>query len=106
MKTLPLDADPSAISLRECIRVLRRFWVFVRPYRGKFFLTICLLFLSVPLAQFALFLTRDVTNQALLATNLTADERWATVLRIVGLQAIFFLSSAILSTWREVLEWY
>lgn len=80
--------------------------MFVRPYRGKFFLTICLLFLAVPLAQFALFLTRDVTNQALLATNLTADERWATVLRIVGLQAIFFLSSAILSTWREVLEWY
>ncbi|MBC8065825.1 MAG: ABC transporter ATP-binding protein [Chlorobia bacterium] len=88
------------------MRVLRRFWAFVRPYRGKFFLTICLLFLSVPLAQFALFLTRDVTNQALLAANLTADERWATVLRIVGLQAIFFLSSAVLSTWREVLEWY
>lgn len=106
MNTAPTATDPSAISLQESLRILRRFWVFVRPYRGKFFLTICLLFLAVPLAQFALFLTRDVTNQALLATNLTADERWATVLRIVGLQAIFFLSSAILSTWREVLEWY
>ena len=100
------EAPQADISLAESLRILRRFWAFVRPYRGKFFLTICLLFLSVPLAQFALFLTRDVTNQALLATNLTADERWATVLRIVGLQAIFFLTSAILSTWREGLEWY
>lgn len=106
MNTAPTATDPSAITLQESLRILRSFWVFVRPYRGKFFLTICLLFLAVPLSQFALFLTRDVTNQALLATNLTADERWATVLRIVGLQAIFFLSSAILSTWREVLEWY
>jgi ABC-type multidrug transport system fused ATPase/permease subunit len=78
----------------------------VRPYRGKFFLAIALLLLAVPLAQFALFLTRDVTNKALLATNLTVDERWNIVLRIVALQAVFWLASAILSTWREVLEWY
>ena len=65
-----------------------------------------LLLFAVPLGQFALFLTRDVTNKALLATNLTVDERWNTVLRIVALQATFWLASAILSTWREVLEWY
>lgn len=100
------NSDTPNVSLRETWAILRRFWRFVRPYRGKFFLTICLLFLSVPLAQFALFLTRDVTNQALLSTTLTVDERWATVLRIVGLQAIFYFSSAILATWREVLEWY
>jgi ABC-type multidrug transport system fused ATPase/permease subunit len=34
------------------------------------------------------------------------DERWGIVLRIVGLQAIFWFASAVLSTWREVLEWY
>lgn len=61
---------------------------------------------AVPLGQLAIFMTRDVTNQALLAVNLTPDERWAIVLRIVGVQAVFFLSSAILSTWREVFEWY
>lgn len=99
-------ADPSAISLTESLQVLRRFWRFVRPYRSKFFLGIALLLFAVPLGQFALFLTRDVTNRALLATNLTVEERWGTVLRIVGLQTIFWLSSAILSTWREVLEWY
>lgn len=100
------SALDSHISLQEGLRVLRRCWSFVRPYRGKFFLAIALLLFSVPLAQFALFLTRDVTNKALLATHLSSEERWGTVVRIVGLQAIFFLSSAILGTCREVLEWY
>lgn len=94
------------LSFKEALRVLGRFWTFVKPYRGKFFLTIGLLLCSVPLSQFALFLTRDVTNQALLATGLSADERWSTVITIVGIQAIFFLTSAFLGTWREVLEWY
>ncbi len=98
--------ESSHISLGESLRVLRRLWGFVRPYRGKFVLSILLLLLSVPLAQFALFLTRDVTNKALLATHLTADERWSIVLSIVGLQALFYFSSALLSTCREVLEWY
>lgn len=62
--------------------------------------------MAVPLAQFALFLTRDVTNRALAASGLAPDERWAIVLHIVGLQIAFYLSSALLSTWREVLEWY
>lgn len=96
----------SDITFKQGIGVLRRFWKYVRPYRGKFFLTLALLLLSVPLAQLALFLTRDVTNQALLASHLTSEERWNTVVRIVGLQAIFYLLSAALATWREVLEWY
>ncbi|MCE9559762.1 MAG: hypothetical protein K8R88_12525 [Armatimonadetes bacterium] len=100
---MPAEAP---ISLAESFAVIKRFWAFVRPYRGKFFLGILLLLFSVPLAQFALFLTRDVTNKALLATSLTADERWQTVLRIIGLQAIFYFSSALLGTCREVLEWY
>lgn len=86
--------------------IIRRFWVFVRPYRRKFLLGILLLLIAVPLAQLALFLTRDVTNQALLATHLTSEQRWAIVLRIVGLQAIFYFSSAFLSMGREFLEWY
>ncbi|MGV3618125.1 MAG: ABC transporter ATP-binding protein [Fimbriimonas sp.] len=106
MNTASPTPDAAAISFAECVRVVRRFWRFVRPYRGKFFLGLAMLFLAVPLGQFALFLTRDVTNRALLATNLTVDERWNTVLRIVALQAAFWLASAVLSTWREVLEWY
>ncbi|MBS1705421.1 MAG: ABC transporter ATP-binding protein [Armatimonadetes bacterium] len=98
--------DDSRISLAEILRVLKQCWKFVRPYRSKFYLGILLLLLAVPLAQFSLFLTRDVTNKALLATNLSAAERWNTVLHIVTLQAIFYFSSAILSTGREVLEWY
>jgi ABC-type multidrug transport system fused ATPase/permease subunit len=106
MNARTIDGDDPHLPLRDAVRTLRRFWRFARPYRGKLFLSFALLLFSVPLAAFAVFLTRDVTNQALLATNLTVEERWGTVLRIVGLQAIFWFSSAVLSTWREVLEWY
>ncbi len=102
----PAQATESSATTAEVLRVLGRCWAFVRPYRGKFVLGILFLLFAVPLGQFALFLTRDVTNQALLATSLSAEERWGIVLRIVGLQAIFFLASALLSTFREVLEWY
>ena len=101
-----LDGEDPRLPFRDALAILRRFWRFARPYRGKFFLSIALLLFAVPLGQFALFLTRDVTNQALLASNLTVDQRWSIVLRIVGLQAVFWFASAVLSTWREVLEWY
>jgi len=94
------------LSLREFFRILRRFWPFVHRYRGKFILGLLIILISVPLGQFAIFLTRDVTNRALLATGLTIDERWAIVIQIVSLQAIFWLISSSLSTAREVLEWY
>lgn len=102
MKSLnPEDRKDLTVS-----QLARELWKIVRPYRGKFFLGICFLFLAIPLAQFALFLTRDVTNQALNSSNLTIQERWDTVIRIVMLQAVFWLASSLLSTWREVLEWY
>ncbi|RYG23818.1 ABC transporter ATP-binding protein [bacterium] len=101
-----LDGEDPRLPFRDAVAILRRFWRFARPYRGKFFLSLALLLFAVPLGQFALFLTRDVTNQALLATNLTVDQRWSIVVRIVGLQILFWLASAVLSTWREVLEWY
>lgn len=78
----------------------------MRPYSGKFVLSILLMLAAIPLAQFALFLTRDVVNRALLAVTEPADARWATVLSIVGLQAAFWLASALLATGREVLAWY
>jgi ABC-type multidrug transport system fused ATPase/permease subunit len=90
----------------DLARIYRQLWAIVRPYRGKFFLGICFLLLAVPLGQFAIFLTRDVTNQALNTSTLTIDERWDAVIRIIILQACFWLASTLLSTWREVLEWY
>lgn len=69
-------------------------------------MSLCFLLLAVPLGQFAIFLTRDVTNQALNTSSLTIQERWDTVIFIVILQACFWLASTLLSTWREVLEWY
>jgi subfamily B ATP-binding cassette protein MsbA len=105
-RDVPSDVDDSRIPLTTVFAIVGRFWRFVRPYRGKFVLGLFLVLLAVPLGQFALFLTRDVTNKALLATNLTSDERWATVVRIITLQAVFYLLSASLSTYREVLEWY
>ncbi len=81
-------------------------WRFVVPYRGKFFLGILLLLFAVPLGQFAIFLTRDVTNNALTAVQLSSTERWETVIRVISIQFCFWLASNLLSVWREVLEWY
>lgn len=100
------DGEAPFLPPKETLALLGRLWPFVRPYRGKFFLSLALLLFAVPLGQFALFLTRDVTNGALLATNQTVDARWATVVRIVELQAAFWLASTVLSTWQEVLAWY
>lgn len=94
------------LSIPGYIRVLKRFWVFVKPYQSKYILSFLLLFVSVPFAQFAIFLTRDVTNQALLATDKTVADRWETVLNIVLIQAAFWFLSSLFSTMREVLEWY
>ncbi|HWD40308.1 MAG TPA: ABC transporter ATP-binding protein [Fimbriimonas sp.] len=98
--------EASNLNLLLACRLLGRFWTFVRPYRGKFYLGLCLILIAVPLNQLALFLTRDVTNKALSSSALTTDQRWSTVIHIVGLQIVFYLASAVLSTWREVLEWY
>jgi len=99
---LPTETKKSG----DLARIFGQLWAIVRPYRGKFFLGICFLLLAVPLGQFAIFLTRDVTNQALNTTTLTIEERWDAVIRIMILQAGFWLASTLLSVWREVLEWY
>lgn len=106
--SVPNVAEPKDDGLRiaDVLLAMKKLWTFMRPYRGKFALGIFLLLLAVPLAQFAIFLTRDVTNQALTATHLTSEQRWDTVVRIISLQAVFWLASNLLSTWREVLEWY
>jgi|CXWL01.1.fsa_nt_gi subfamily B ATP-binding cassette protein MsbA len=85
---------------------LKYLWRFVSPYQGKFILGIILLLLAVPLGQFAIFLTRDVTNNALTAVQLSSNERWETVIRVISIQFCFWLASNLLSVWREVLEWY
>lgn len=86
--------------------VLRRFWPFVDRYRAKFVLGLLLILVAVPLGQFSVFLTRDVTNRILAATEEPVEARWAAVLGIVGIQALFWLVSSLLATAREVLEWY
>ncbi len=103
-----MTEHPSSMTKKtgDLPRIFRRLWAIVRPYQGKFFLGICFLLLAVPLGQFAIFLTRDVTNQALNTSSLTIEERWDAVIRIIILQAGFWLASTLLSTWREVLEWY
>ncbi len=104
-----LSADPTIASSNTKGQVqvaLAYLWRFVIPYRGKFFLGIILLLLAVPLGQFAIFLTRDVTNNALTAVQLSSSERWETVIRVISIQFCFWLASNLLSVWREVLEWY
>ncbi|HVL39925.1 MAG TPA: ABC transporter ATP-binding protein [Fimbriimonadaceae bacterium] len=100
------DGKEPDLTFGQALRVLAAFWRFVRPYRSKFFLALALLMFSVPLVQFALFLTRDVTNQALVTSDLTSEERWSIVIKIIALQAAFWLGSNLLSVGREVLEWY
>lgn len=85
---------------------LRRLYFFMRPHWRKFWLGVCLLLLAVPLAQLVTFLTRDLTNQALNSADMTAPQRWEAVTKILWLQAGLWLASNLLSTWREVTEWY
>lgn len=87
-------------------QVLVRLWGFLRPYRSKFILGLAFVLLAVPLAQLAVFLTRDLTNQAIASGSMTAPQRWDAVVRILLLQAGLWLVSNILSVWREVIEWY
>ncbi|MCW5941262.1 MAG: ABC transporter ATP-binding protein [Fimbriimonadaceae bacterium] len=94
------------LTLGEFFRVLRRFWPFVARYRGKFALGLLLVLVAVPLGQFSVFLTRDVTNRILAASEESVEARWGAVLAIVGLQAAFWLVSSLLATAREVIEWY
>ncbi len=99
------DANAN-LSIGEFVRVARRFWPFVARYKRKYFLGLLLILIAVPLAQFSVFLTRDLTDRVFLATDQTVDVRWATLLKILGLQASFWLLSSLLATAREVLEWY
>lgn len=101
------SAPPNiSASTASVVLVLKCLWKFVRPYRSKFILGLLLLLVAVPLGQFAIFLTREVTNTALTAVQLSSEERWSIVLRIIGLQFAFWLSSQLISVMREVIEWY
>lgn len=101
------DPTPKAdLSIREFVRVARRFWPFAARYRAKVWLGLLLIALSVPLTQFSIFLTRDLADRVFLATDQTYEVRWGTLLQILGLQAGFWLLGSLLSTAREVLEWY
>jgi ABC-type multidrug transport system fused ATPase/permease subunit len=93
------------LTLGGFAKVIRRFWPFAGRYRSKLLLVLFLILVGVPLGQFSVFLTRDVTNRILNADE-PADARWAAVLGIVGIQAAFWLASSLLATAREVLEWY
>ncbi|MBW7929131.1 MAG: hypothetical protein H3C58_13815, partial [Fimbriimonadaceae bacterium] len=101
----PYAAHPR-LTMRAFVGVLRRFWPFAARYRGKFILGLLLILVAVPLTQFSVFLTRDVTNRILNATAEPLDQRWGAVLALVGLQAGFWLVGSLLATAREVLEWY
>ncbi len=94
------------LTFRGFLRVFARFWPFVARYKGKFALGLLLILVAVPVGQFSVFLTRDVTNRILQTAEETVDSRWAAVLGIVALQACLWLVSSLLFTAREVIEWY
>lgn len=107
MRTLhPALVPHPRLTFRGFLGVLRRFWPFVARYRSKFVLGLLLILVAVPLAQFSVFLTRDVVNRILASPEEPVESRWAAVLGIVMIQAAFWLVSSLLSTAREVLEWY
>lgn len=106
MSAIPLQESTEKVDFWQAWGILKRLWKFVRPYQYKFFLALFFLLLAVPLGQMAIFLTRDLTNQALAATGLTSEERWETVIRVITIQFGFWVASNLLSVWREVLEWY
>ncbi len=87
-------------------QILLRLWGFLKPYWSKFILGLFFVLLAVPFGQLVVFLTRDLTNQAINSASLTAPQRWDAVVHILWMQAGFWLVSNVLSVWREVIEWY
>ena len=41
------EPEAADLTLKLCLQILRRFWVFVRPYRGQFYLGLCLVLIHV-----------------------------------------------------------
>jgi len=102
----PTELQSFEISYAAVLRVYAYFFRFIRPYLGAFVLISVLMFIQIPVSQLALFLTRNLTDQALLATDRPTADRLQTMKQILMAQAGFWLMGQVLWKIREYLNWY
>jgi ABC-type multidrug transport system fused ATPase/permease subunit len=100
------DLENFDVSMASVLRVYAYFFRFARPYLPHLILISALMLIQVPVEQLSLFLVRDVTDQALLATDRTTAERLGILLQIMLIQAGLWLAGDLLWKWRELLNWY
>lgn len=100
------DAANLQLDLKGVLRVYAFFFRFIRPYWKFFALSLLVMFIQIPAGQLSLFLVRDLTDQALLATDRTVDERMSLMIRIMLAQAAFWLLGDLMWKKREILGWY
>lgn len=102
----PSELESFDISYAAVLRVYAYFFRFIRPYLGAFILISVLMFIQIPVSQLSLFLTRNLTDQALLAVDRPTADRMATMYNILLVQGGFWLTGQLLWKTREYLNWY
>jgi subfamily B ATP-binding cassette protein MsbA len=94
------------LNFREGLRLFRRFFPYLRPYRDKVLLGILLVFIGVPMGQIGFFLNKFLWDRVLLDYDRPTNERLSMFFSIVGLQAVLWLISNVFRVTREILGWY
>src|SRR5690242_7886055 len=70
-----IGAAAHELTLREGLRLFRRFFPYLRPYRDKVVLGILLVFVGVPMGQIGFFLNKFLWDNVLLNYDRPTDER-------------------------------
>jgi ATP-binding cassette, subfamily B, bacterial len=94
------------LSFRDQLRYWGRFLVFLRPYRSKMILAILMLLVGQPLAKISLFLTKYLTDDAVLASDKPTDDRLRLLWIYLGIQVALWLGGYILTKIGEVMRWF
>ncbi len=105
-QTAPSVSQEATLPIRDQWRIYCHFMRFVEPYHSKFVLVLFLLFVGTPLTQISLFLTRNLTDEVVLAGSLTTDTRLHLLWVYIGAQAALFFSGYLLELVRETMVWF
>lgn len=99
--------DPDArIPASQQWSLFRRFFKLLRPYRAKFWLSLALVLVAAPLAQLAVFLTRDLTDSVILGSDRSTPERFRLLTLFLGSQVLLWLAGYLLNSLKDTMTWY
>lgn len=94
------------IPLREQWRIFHRLFRLLRPYKSKVALVVLITLVVAPIAQLGNFLTRNITDDVLLAADVPIAERFSRFVLLMGTQVTFWLLSRLLSFLGDAGRWY